>query len=197
MSSADLLADALRRFEDILTEAMALGLKDPTAVALATATKEGRPAVRMVLMRGWDERGFKFFTNTTSRKGQELAENPRAALCFHWEGLQRQVRIEGRVEAVTTEESDAYWQSRPRESRIGAWASRQSETLEERQTLIDRVRRFDEKFPGENIPRPDFWAGYRVIPDRIEFWHGVTARLHERDVFEHLDGQWTHRLVYP
>lgn len=190
-------AAALERFAAILDEAESLDLRDPTAVALATSSADNQPSVRMVLMRGWDERGFKFFTNVTSRKGQELAANPRAALCFHWEALQRQIRIEGRVEHVTEEEVDAYWASRPRESRIGAWASKQSEALDERQTLVERVARYDAKFPGDEIPRPDFWNGFRVIPQRIEFWHGLPARLHERDAYELVDGVWTHQLLYP
>jgi len=190
-------AAALERFAKIVEEAEALDRQDPLAVALATSTPEGSPAVRMVLMRGWDERGFQFFTNATSRKGQELEANPRAALCFHWEELLRQVRIDGTVEPVSDAETDAYWVRRPRESRIGAWASQQSATLDDRQTLVERVEEYDRRFPDDDVPRPDFWRGYRVVPHRIEFWRGLAARLHERDAYEFVDGVWTHRLMYP
>lgn len=190
-------AEALGRLEEALDSAESLGMREPTAAALATATPDGRPAVRMVLVRGWDERGLRFFTNTQSRKGRELQQNPQAALCFYWESLQRQIRIEGEVEFVSSEEADVYWHSRPRESRIGAWASRQSDTLETRQALIDRVAEIEGRFPEEEIPRPDHWRGYRVKPRRIEFWKGLPARLHERDVYELTDGCWTHRLLYP
>lgn len=188
---------ALETFAKVVEEAEALNRQDPLAVALATSTLDGIPAVRMVLMRGWDERGFQFFTNSASRKGHELAANPRAALCFHWEELQRQVRIDGTVEPVSDKETDAYWVRRPRESRIGAWASRQSETLDDRQTLVERVEECERKYPGDDVPRPDFWRGYRVVPHRIEFWRGLPARLHERDAYELVDGVWTHRLMYP
>lgn len=197
MTSDAAYAEALRRFADILALAESLGLRDPTAVALATATPDGRPSVRMVLMRGWDEQGFRFFTNTTSRKGEELAANPHAALCFHWEGLQRQIRIEGTVESTTDEVSDAYWVTRPRESRLGAWASHQSQPLDDRQILLDRIAEAEVRFPDDDIPRPDYWRGYRVIPTRIEFWHGLPARLHDRDVYELIDATWTHGLLYP
>lgn len=197
MTEDAVYAAALERFAAIIEEAETLDLRDPTAVALATTSVDGQPSVRMVLMRGWDARGFKFFTNCHSRKGKELAANPRASLCFHWEPLQRQIRIDGTIELVSDEESDAYWAGRPRESRIGAWASRQSESLEDRDTLARRVAEFEAKYPGEEIPRPDFWCGYRVVPHRIEFWHGLPARLHERDVYESDHGRWTHRLLYP
>ncbi len=166
-------------------------------MALATADADSRPAVRMVLMRGFDERGVVFYTNIRSRKGNDLAANPRAAVCFYWEGLEEQVRIEGRVEPAGDEEADAYWARRPRESRLGAWASRQSQTLDSRDTLEALVAQFDARYPHEDIPRPDFWRGYRLIPERIEFWHGQPARLHERDVYERTAGGWVHRLLFP
>jgi pyridoxamine 5'-phosphate oxidase len=197
MTEDAVYAAAFARFTAIVEDAMQLDLQDPTRVALATVSSEGQPSVRMVLMRGWDERGFRFFTNRNSRKGQELAGNPRAGLCFHWEPLQQQIRIDGHVELLSAAESDAYWSQRPRESRIGAWASKQSELLEDRTTLAERVARFDAKFPGDVIPRPDFWCGYVVVPHRIEFWSGLPARLHERDVYELNDGRWTHRMLYP
>ncbi len=166
-------------------------------MALATADADGRPSVRFVLMRGFDARGVVFYTNIRSRKGNELAANPRAAVCFYWEVLEQQVRIEGRVEAATDEEADAYWNSRPRESRLGAWASQQSQTLDSRELLLEQVARFDAMHPGDTIPRPEFWRGYRLLPERIEFWHGQPARLHERDVYDRGPGGWTHRLLQP
>src|SRR5690606_13995181 len=135
--------------------------------------------------------------NRNSRKGRELDGNPRVALCFHWEELQRQIRIDGRVELAGAEESDAYWARRPREGRIGAWASKQSEPLEQRQTLAERLAEFDAKYPGEDVPRPAFWCGYIVVPHRIVFWSGLPARLHERDVYELIAGRWTQRMLYP
>jgi pyridoxamine 5'-phosphate oxidase len=197
MTSDTVYTDAVRRFGEILRAAEQLSLVEPTAVALATATPDGHPSVRMVLMRGWDERGYRFFTNEQSRKGRELAENPRAALCFYWEPLRRQIRIEGTVEAVSQQESDEYWAGRPRESRISAWASDQSQSLEDWQTLVDRVAQLEARYEGHEIPRPPHWRGYRVVPERIEFWHGLPARLHERDVYELVDGEWSHRLLYP
>lgn len=197
MTEDAVYAAALIQFASIIGDAERLGLQDPTRAALATVSADGQPSVRIVLMRGWDERGFRFFTNRNSRKGRELAANPRAALCFHWEELQRQIRIQGCVELLSQEESDAYWSRRPRESRIGAWASMQSEPLDDRATLARRVAEFDAKFPGEDIPRPDFWCGYIVVPHRIEFWSGLPARLHERDVYELVDGRWTQQMLYP
>jgi pyridoxamine 5'-phosphate oxidase len=197
MADDPLLTEALEQFADIMRQAEALELREPTAVALATATPHGLPSVRIVLLRGWDERGFCFFTNVTSRKGRELAVNPRAALCFHWEGIERQVRIDGRVELVSESESDAYWAGRARESQIGAWASKQSAELDDRKTLEERVSHFDAKYPGDDVPRPDFWRGYRVVPERIEFWNGLPARLHDRHVYRLAEGQWTHQLLYP
>lgn len=197
MTEDAVYAAAVERFAAIVEEARRLNLQDPTRVALATVSPAGQPSVRMVLMRGWDERGIRFFTNRNSRKGQDLAANPRAGLCYHWEELQRQIRIDGRVELASDEESDAYWAQRPRESRIGAWASRQSEPLEMRQTLAERVADFEARYPGEDIPRPDFWCGYIVVPHRIEFWSGLPARLHERDVYELVDGRWTQQMLYP
>ncbi len=188
---------AVERFSTIIAEVKKLPIQDPTAMALATVSSDGQPSVRMVLMRGFDERGPNFFTNVGSRKGQELAANAKAAVCFHWEPLLRQVRIEGTVEMLTDEETDAYWVSRPRASRIGAWASDQSQPLDERSTLETRVSEYEAKFSGDDIPRPEFWRGYRLVPHRIEFWHGQPARLHDRDVYQHGADGWTHSLLYP
>lgn len=189
--------EAIQRFQDLLIRAATIGLKEPAACALATADASARPSVRMVLLRGCDERGFVFFTNSTSRKGRELAANPHAALCFHWEALEEQARVEGPVEPVTAEENEAYWASRPRESRIGAWASLQSQTLVDRAMLEQRFADFERQFAGQDIPRPPHWFGHRILPARIEFWHGRAHRLHERTVYEKTRNGWEVRALYP
>jgi pyridoxamine 5'-phosphate oxidase len=193
-------AEPFRRFGELLERAAGTDIREPTAMALATATAEGRPSVRMVLLKGFDEGGFVFYTNLESRKAGDLAANPFAALCFHWQPLEVQVRIEGRVEPVTAEEADAYYASRARGSRIGAWASRQSTQLDRYETLTARVAEYEAKFEGADIPRPPFWSGYRVVPDRIEFWFGRPNRLHERELYLRAEGdppRWTRELLYP
>ncbi len=173
------------------------GLIHPEAMALATSTPDGRPSTRIVLLKEVDAGGFVFYTNYESRKGEELAANPKASVAFHWAVLERQVRIEGTVERVSREQSAAYYQSRPRGSQIGAWASRQSRELESRTSLEERVAHFTEKFKDQEIPLPDFWGGFRIRPSRMEFWQGRSSRLHERLIFEPDDDGWkTHRL-YP
>jgi len=171
---------------------------DPNAMNLATADKQGRPSNRMVLLNGLDERGFVFYTNAQSRKGEQLLENPFAALCFHWKSLRKQVRIEGRVEVVSDKESDAYYNSRPRQSRIGAWASQQSRVLEQFSDLEDAVKKYEAEFEGQDvIPRPDYWKGFRVIPERIEFWIDGEFRLHRRYVFERTNVSWNRFMINP
>ncbi|KYF82645.1 pyridoxine/pyridoxamine 5'-phosphate oxidase [Sorangium cellulosum] len=170
---------------------------DATAMTLATADASGRPSARMVLLKGIDDRGFVFFTNHGSRKAAELAANPFAALCIHWAKAAEQIRVEGRVERVTEAESDAYFATRPRGSQIGAWASRQSAPLPSRERLIERVREIEDRFEGGPVPRPEFWGGYRVVPERIEFWRGQESRLHDRVVY-HRDGDgWRVERLYP
>jgi pyridoxamine 5'-phosphate oxidase len=191
--------DAL--FAEWLAEAEKTEPNDPNAMCLATATPDGRPSARMVLLKGRDARGFVFYTNLESRKGSELAANPEAALCFHWKTLQRSVRVEGRVERVSDAEADAYYASRPRGSRIGAWASRQSRPLEGRWALEKAVAEYTLKFGVGDIPRPPHWSGFRVLPRRIEFWRDMPFRLHERRVF-HREGPegaatWREELLYP
>jgi pyridoxamine 5'-phosphate oxidase len=173
------------RFGGLLEQARSQAdIREPTAVALATATPDGVPSVRQVLLKGFDERGFVFYTNLESRKGRELAENPRAALCFYWQQpMEVQVRVDGRVVPVEADEADEYYASRPRGSRIGAWASQQSSAMESYDVLLQRVQEAESRFASGEIPRPDFWSGFRVIPDRIEFWQGRTSRLHERDLY--------------
>ena len=185
-------------FEEWLAEANLSEPNDPVAVALATADAEGRPSVRMVLMKGHDARGFVFYTNGRSRKGGELAANPHAALLFHWKSLRRQVRIEGRVEPVTEAEADAYFATRGRDSQLGAWASEQSQPLDARATFEARYEEMRARFEGGAVPRPPHWSGYRVVPHAIEFWSDRAHRLHERRLFTLAeDGSWREGLLYP
>src|SRR5262245_32871690 len=179
LDEADLDPDPFRQFRLWLDQAVAAPIKEPLAMALATATPDGRPSARMVLLRGFDERGFVFFTNYDSRKGGEMEANPRAALAFYWDVLDRQVRIEGRVEHTSDAESDEYFRGRPHGSRLGAWASRQSEVIVNRQVLERQMEELQARYPGE-VPRPSCWGGYRVVPETIEFWEGRANRLHDR-----------------
>jgi pyridoxamine 5'-phosphate oxidase len=167
------------------------------AMTLATATPDGRPSLRAVLLKGADARGFVFYTNTESRKAGELALNPRAALCFHWKSLERQVRIEGEVEPASVEEADAYFASRARDSQIGAWASAQSRPLASRAELERRVAAVAERFIGQAVPRPANWSGYRVRPERIEFWQERPFRLHDRIEFVRRGEQWQKQRLFP
>lgn len=191
-------ADPHALFEEWLAEAQLAEPNDPTAMALATADAEGRPSLRMVLMKGHDARGFVFYTNRRSRKGAELAANPRAALLFHWKSLRRQVRIEGAVSPAADEEADAYFATRARDSQLGAWASDQSQPLDARQTFEARYQEMRARFEGREVPRPPHWTGWRVAPERIEFWSDRTHRLHERRLFtKGGDGGWSEGLLYP
>jgi pyridoxamine 5'-phosphate oxidase len=170
---------------------------DTTPAALATADAAGRPSARMVLLRGVDNRGFVFHTNYDSRKARELAANPHAALCFHWPTIEEQIRIEGRVERLSPDESDAYFATRPRGSQIGAWASAQSEVLDSRETFEQRLRDAEARFEGKPVSRPPFWGGFRIIPDRVEFWNGRPSRLHDRLVYTREGEGWTTARLYP
>lgn len=197
MESKELYLEALDRVRRLLDRARVTSLREPAAMTLATVDKRGRPSARVVLLRGVDERGFVFYTQSISAKGKDLEANPRAALCFYWDPLGEQLRVEGDVQRLPDTETDRYWFGRPRESRIGAWASLQSETLDRRQTLEERFAEYESRFESEEVPRPERWGGYRVIPDRIELWRSRPARLHERSVYELVGSDWTFRMLYP
>ena len=200
MNCADLQAEALATFDALFAEALAAGEPDRTAMTVATATREGAPSVRTVLLKAYDARGFVFYTHLDGRKGRELQANPQAALLFHWPRVRDgvQVRVEGPVELVDEAEADAYFASRPRTSQLGAWASRQSETLESREAFERRLAEVEAEFAGREVPRPPRWTGLRVRADRIEFWYGALFRLHERWLYEFdLAGQCSKRMLYP
>jgi pyridoxamine 5'-phosphate oxidase len=184
--------------EDWYGEAVAAGLPEPSAMALATATPDGSPSVRFLLLKGIDDDGVQFFTNYESRKGRELAENPRAAVALFWQALQRQVRMEGVVTPLAAGASDAYFATRARGSRIGAWASLQGRPIPDREWLEARVAEAEARFPADDVPRPPYWGGYRLVPDAIELWQGRPNRLHERRHFlRGADGTWTETLLSP
>jgi pyridoxamine 5'-phosphate oxidase len=185
-------------FNTWLSEAEQHERQDPNAVALATADTNGQPSVRMLLLKGHDETGFKFFTNFNSRKSKQLIANPKAAMCFHWKTINKQINIEGNIETVSEEEANDYFSSRHRSSCIGAWASHQSETLETRSDLEERIKSFENKFKSEKlIPRPEHWSGYKLIPNRIEFWEQQDYRLHVRVLYSKNKDIWTKSLLNP
>jgi pyridoxamine 5'-phosphate oxidase len=188
--------EILAMFRDWLAEAEKTEPDVPNACALATVDPGGQPSIRMVLLKGADESGFVFYTNLESRKGHALAGEPRAALCFHWKGLKRQVRIEGSAEPVSAAEADAYFASRDRLSQVGAWASQQSRPLASRAALEAAVAEVEARYPGV-VPRPPHWSGFRIVPSRVEFWRDRPGRLHERIDFQRTDAGWTRRLLYP
>ena len=190
-------SDPFQLFDEWFAQAQASEPNDANAMALATAGTDGQPHVRMVLLKGHDRRGFVFYTNEESAKANDLAENPRAALLFHWKSLRRQVRIEGSVEPVSDAESDEYFATRSRDSQLGAWASDQSRPLQNRETFESRFEETKRRFEGGEVPRPPHWGGYRVIPERIEFWTDRPHRLHERRLFTREGDSWTEGLLYP
>ena len=189
--------DPLSRLADLIEQARRAGIEQPEAMCLATAAPGGAPAARVVLLRGLDQRGLVFYTNARSRKGRELAENPRAALLFHWQPLGRQVRVEGTVAPVDPGEADAYFASRPRESQLGAWASDQSEPIGAREELLDAFATAGDRYAGAPVPRPPHWSGYRVTPDAIEFWEHGEHRLHHRLRFSRSGDGWAQQLLAP
>ncbi|NMG38859.1 pyridoxamine 5'-phosphate oxidase [Chelativorans sp. ZYF759] len=189
--------EPIRLFGDWLADAEQKEINDPSAVALATVDPEGLPNVRMVLLKGFDEKGFVFYTNFESVKGGEILASMKAAMCFHWKSLRRQVRLRGAVEIVTQEEADAYFESRPRGSRIGAWASKQSRPLETRFALEKSVAEYTTRHAIGTIPRPEYWSGFRIVPSEIEFWHDRPFRLHDRVRFEREGDLWRKVRLYP
>jgi pyridoxamine 5'-phosphate oxidase len=192
-----LAAEPFNLFGQWLADATKSEPNDPNALALATVDADGLPDVRMVLLKGFDQKGFVFYTNFDSAKGQEILGSMKAAMCFHWKSLRRQVRVRGPVEIVSDAEADAYYASRPRGSRIGAWASKQSRELESRFALEKAVAEYTARYPIGDIPRPAHWSGFRIVPQQIEFWHDRPFRLHDRVVFTHTDGGWEKSRLYP
>ncbi len=197
LDAKNLQDDPIEQFKRWFAFAKRAGCFWPDSMTVATVTPEGRPAVRLMLLKKVDERGFVFYTHTNGRKGRELEQTPYAALAIHWNELLRQVRVEGRVEKVSWEESNAYFQSRLRASRIGAWASKQSTPLASRKEFDDALRHYDEKFHGQEVPLPPHWGGYLVRPDRVEFWQGRPARLHDRFVYERTETGWSKTRLAP
>jgi pyridoxamine 5'-phosphate oxidase len=197
MREFDMADDPLALFDAWYAEARDSEPNDSNAMALATSDADGRPSVRMVLLKGHGPDGFVFYTNRGSRKAGELAANPHVALLFHWKSLRRQIRIEGPVTLASDADSDAYFASRSRDSQLGAWASEQSRPLDERATFEARFAEVQARFAGQDVPRPPFWGGYRVTPERIEFWQDRAHRLHERRLFQRAGDGWTEGMLYP
>jgi len=198
IDEAEMDTDPIRQFQVWFDAAVAANHPEPNAMTVATATPDGAPSARMTLLKGLDARGFVFFTNYESRKGAELAANPRAALIFFWVLLERQVRVEGRVERVSAEESDTYFHSRPLGSQLGAWASAQSQPIASREELEQRYRELEQTYASGEIPRPPHWGGFRVVPQVIEFWQGRPSRLHDRLRYTRApDGDWRIERLAP
>ena len=200
MPTAYPVQNPLSRFNRLYAQAQQVDrsiLPEPNAMSLATVGMSGNPSVRIVLMKDVDERGFVFYTNLDGRKGRELRTNPVAAICFHWPALEVQVRAEGSISRVSDEEADAYFATRPRESQIGAWASIQSQPIEHANDLSARIAEYDAQFNGSEVPRPPFWSGFRLRPDKIEFWRARPGRLHERHLYTRSGESWTMETLYP
>lgn len=187
----------IEQFNIWFQQALSADLLDPNAMTLSTATAEGHPSSRVVLLKGFDESGFRFYTNYSSRKGRQLKENPHAALCFYWPALERQVRIEGSVCRVSREDSRSYFQQRPRLSQLGAWASKQSSRVPSREILKEKFDKVKKRFEGEEVPLPEFWGGYLLKPEWIEFWQGREGRMHDRICYEKVEENWNHYRLAP
>ena len=173
-------------------------INDPNALSLATSSSDGMPSVRMVLLKGLSEKGFVFYTNFNSKKGSDLKKNPKASMCFHWKSLRRQIRISGKTVVINNKEADEYYNSRAYGSRIGAWASSQSQTMNNRNEFINKIKEFEKKYPDQkNVPRPPHWSGWRVEPDNIEFWLEIKNRIHERLNYKKKNGEWLREILYP
>lgn len=195
---ASLAADPFVQFQRWIDDVVAANVTDWETVTIATATRDGMPSARTLFLRGIDERGFIFYTNYESRKARQMAENPRAAMVVHWRELERQICVEGFVEKISAEASDAYFASRPLQSQLGAWSSQQSQPLESVEVLERRVEEFRQKFANGTVPRPPHWGGYRIVPDRMEFWQGGVGRLHDRFVYlKNADTGWSFTRVNP
>ena len=197
MSKVEPATSPIAQIVEWLTQAERTEAQEPAAMSVATVGADGRPSLRIVLLRGIDERGLVFYTNLSSEKAEDIRANPYVALCLHWKSMARQVRVEGRATQVDDAEADAYFASRPRDSQIGAWASKQSQRLQGRFKLEARVAKYAARYAIGAVPRPIFWSGFRVVPERIEFWQDRPFRLHERTVWEVVDGAWRSHKLYP
>jgi pyridoxamine 5'-phosphate oxidase len=192
------LDNPIELFKKWFSRAVENEINDPNAVAVATSDKSNQPNVRMVLLKGLNDQGFVFYTNFNSTKGRELKINQKASMCFHWKSLRRQVRVLGKVEEVTSKEADDYYNSRPYKNRISAWASSQSQPLDKRETFLDKIKEFEKKYPdSNNVPRPPYWSGWRLIPNEIEFWVDGEGRIHERLIYKNTGGKWSKEILYP
>ncbi len=195
--NVEFIANPFALFDEWLQLATIHEMNDPNAMSLATCTPDGKPSVRIVLLKGHEANGFRFYTHSTSRKGQELLANPQAAICFHWKSLQRQIRIEGLVELLNEKIADDYFAGRPRMSQIGAWASAQSEPLANKQEFAAAITRFREKFENLPVPRPPQWRGFNIVPETIEFWAEQPYRLHDRMLYRRAADNWQQQRLYP
>ena len=197
-SSFEEMANPIELFKKWFAKAEESEINDPNAVAVATSDKNSQPNVRMVLLKGLSDKGFVFYTNFNSKKGTELKGNQKASMCFHWKSLRRQVRVLGKVEEVTSKEADDYYNSRPYKNRISAWASSQSEVLDKRETFLEKLKKFEKKYPDQNnVPRPLHWSGWRLLPNEIEFWLDGEGRIHERLNYIKLKDKWSKEILYP